>query len=71
MVGGAKSHLESKPIPARDAQRAQTKLVCTPGPRDPTEIETELSLCVSCGGTGQQWTAVGAGALDAADFSMA
>ena len=26
MVGGAKSHLESNPIPARDAQRAQTKL---------------------------------------------
>ena len=25
MVGGAKLHLESNPIPARDAQRAQTK----------------------------------------------
>ena len=25
MVGGAQSHLESNPIPARDAQRAQTK----------------------------------------------
>ena len=29
MAGGVKSHLESNPIPARDAQRAQTKLVCT------------------------------------------
>ena len=28
MVGGVKSHLESNPIPARDAQRAQTNLVC-------------------------------------------
>ena len=29
MVGGVKSHLESNPIPARDAQRAQANLVCT------------------------------------------
>ena len=29
MVGGAKSHLESNPIPARDARRAQRNLVCT------------------------------------------
>ena len=29
MVGGAKSHLESNPIPTRDAQRAQTNLVHT------------------------------------------
>ena len=29
MVGGSKLHLESNPIPARDAQRAQTYLVCT------------------------------------------
>ena len=28
-VGGARSHLESNPIPARDAQRAQTNLVHT------------------------------------------
>jgi len=28
MVGGEKSHLESNPLPARDAQRAQTDLVC-------------------------------------------
>ena len=29
MVGGVKSSLESNPIPARDAWRAQTNLVCT------------------------------------------
>jgi len=29
MVGGAKSHLESNPIPATDTQRAQTNLVHT------------------------------------------
>ena len=46
MVGGAKLHLESNP---RDAQSAQT--LCTPGSRDPTEIETELCLSVSCRGT--------------------
>ena len=36
-----------------------------PGPRDPTEIETELCLSVS---TGQQWPAAGAGALGASDL---
>ena len=39
--------------------------LCAPGPSDPTETETELCLSVSCGGTGQQWTAIGAGALGA------
>ena len=29
MVGGANSHLESNPIPTRDAQRAQINFVCT------------------------------------------
>ena len=28
-VGGAKSHLEANPVPSREAQRAQTNLVCT------------------------------------------
>ena len=45
--------------------------LCTPGPRDPTETETELCLSVSCGGTGQQWPVVGAGALGAVDLGMA
>ena len=70
MIGRANSHLESSPIPARDAQRAQTTLYA-PGPGDPTETETELCLSVSCGGMGQQWTATGAGALGAADSAMA
>ena len=29
MLGGVKSLLESNPLPPRDAQRVQTKLVCT------------------------------------------
>ena len=33
----------------------------TPGPRDSTEAEPELCLSVSCGDTGQQWLAAGAG----------
>ena len=45
--------------------------LCAPGPRDPTKTETELCLSVSYGGTGQQWTAIGAGALSAADLGMA
>ena len=63
-------HLESNPIPARDAQRAQTNLVPL-GPRDPTETEAELCLSVSCRGTGQQWTAAGAAALATVDLAMA
>ena len=31
----------------------------------------ELCLSVTCRGMGQQWTAAGAGALDAADLGMA
>ena len=45
--------------------------LCAPGPKDPTETETELCLSVSCGGMGQQWTAAGIGALGAADVDMA
>ena len=76
MVGGAKSHLESNPIPARDAWRAQTSpskvlIGCAPGPRDPTETEPELGLSVSCRGAGQQWTSLRAAALGAADLGMA
>ena len=42
LVERVKSHLESNPIPTRD--RAHT--VCAPGPREPTDTETELCLCV-------------------------
>ena len=42
-----------------------------PGPKDPTETETELCLSVSCGGTGQQWTTSGTEALGGIDLGMA
>ena len=44
MVGGMKLCLESNPIPNRNAQRTQTKILCTPG--DSTETEPDLSLSV-------------------------
>ena len=46
-------------------------MLFAPEPRNPTETETELCLSMSCGGTGQQWTAAGTGALGAADLGMA
>ena len=70
MVGGVNSRLDSNLIPTRDAKKAQTNLVNT-RTQDPTETDTELCLRVSCGGTGQQWTAVGTGALGAADLGVA
>ena len=39
--------------------RGLKQTLCAPGPKDPTETETELCLSVSCGGMGQQWTAAG------------
>ena len=50
--------------------RGLKETLCALGPRDP-EPETELCLSVSCKGTGQQWPAIGAGALSAADLGMA
>ena len=50
--------------------RGFKQILCTPGPRDPTETETELCLSISCGGMGQQWTATETGALCAADLDM-
>ena len=70
MVGGVKSCLEPNPLPARDAQRAQTNLVCTRTQR-PTETEPEQCLSISGGGMGQQWPAAEAGALGAVDLGMA
>ena len=69
-VGGAKLRLESNRIQP-ETLRGLKQTLCAPGPRDPTETETELCLSVSCGGTGQQWTAAGATALDAAGLGMA
>ena len=51
--------------------RGLKRTLCAPGPIDPTETETELFLDVSCGGSGQQCTAAGAGALGAADLGVA
>ena len=69
MVGRAKSHLETNSIPARD-HGGLKQTSCATGARDLTETEAELFLNVSCGGTGQQWPATGAGALDGADLRM-
>ena len=70
MVGGVKSHLESKPYPP-ETFRGLKQTLCAPGHRDPTETETELCLSISCGGMGQQWPAARAGALGEADLGMA
>ena len=51
--------------------RGLKQTLCIPGSRDPIDTEPELCLGVSCGGTGQQWPAAGAGALGAADLGMA
>ena len=48
--------------------RGHKQTLSAPGPRDPTEADTELCLSISCGSTAQQWTAAGAGALGAADL---
>ena len=48
MVGGAKSSLESNPIPTRDTQRAQKKPCAHQDPETPTEIEPNLPLSVEC-----------------------
>ena len=45
-VGGEKSHLESKPIPSRDAWRAQTKPCACQDPGTPQETEPDLPLSV-------------------------
>ena len=53
MVEGVKLHLESSPIPTRDAQRAQTNFVCTRAQRlsqscvslSPVEIHVSSGLC--------------------------
>ena len=50
--------------------RGLKQSLCASGPRTLTESETELCLSVSCGGAGQQWSAVGTGALGAADLGM-
>ena len=70
-VGGTKSCLESNPTPIRDTWKAQNKTLCTPGPRDLARDSARSAfecLSVSCRGMGQQWPALGTGALAAADI---
>ena len=49
-VGGVKSHLESNPLPTRDAQRVQTKLVHTrtqeKGAETPQVTDPDLPMSV-------------------------
>ena len=68
MVEGAKLCLESYPP---ETLRGLKHSLYVPGPRGPTETDTKLCLSVSCRGTGQQWTAAGAGHLGAVDLGMA
>ena len=60
MVGGVNLCVESNPITARDAQRAQTNLMGT-RTQGPTETETELCLNICWGAIGWQWSAAGTG----------
>ena len=60
-----------KPPSPPEISEGSNKPCAQPEPRDPTETEIEPCLSISCGGTGQRWTATGAGALGAADLGMA
>ena len=44
---------------------------CTPGPKNPTETETELCLSVCCGDMGQQRPAAEAEPLGVGDLGVA
>ena len=48
MVGGAKSHLESNPIPTRDAQRAQTKPCVHQDPETPQRVSQTCLWVFEC-----------------------
>ena len=58
--------LRIKPHTHQGCSEGSNKTLCIPG--DPTETEPDLCLSVSYGGMGQQWPAVGTGALAAADL---
>ena len=67
MVGGAKSCLESNPIPARDTRRAKTK-PCVHQDPETTQRLSQTCVSVSCRGMGEQWPAAGARALGEATW---
>ena len=46
----------------------KTKLCAHQDPGTSQETQPDLALSVSCGGMGQQWPALGTGALAAADM---
>ena len=50
--------------------RELKQTLCAPGPKDPTETETELYLSVFSEGIGQQWPTTGTGALGSTDLCM-
>ena len=70
MVGGEKLYLKSNPIPARDAQGAQTKTCAHQDSEAPQRLSRPAFECLSvfCGGMGQQWPASGTGATGTADL---
>ena len=61
----------TKPLPRQRCLDRANKPCVHQDPETPPETEPELSLSVSCGGPGQQWTATGAGARGAADLGLA
>ena len=69
-------HLRAKEKPQQDGRKGEIRIrikplpetleglkqtLHAPGPRDSTETEPGLCVSVSCGGTVQQWPALGAG----------
>ena len=71
ILSGGDQHPGNSPCLLPEMLSGLKQTLCTSGPKDPTETETELCLSVPCGGMGQQWTATGTGALGAADLGMA
>ena len=68
IVGRTKSRLESNPIPARDAQRAQTNPWLYQDPETPQKLN-QTSVLISCGSTGLKWPVTWAGILSEATCS--
>ena len=64
-------HTENQTPSLPETLRGLKQTLCSSGPRDPTETETQLCLSIFCGGTGQQWPATGARALGAAELGVA
>ena len=62
MAGGAKSNLESNPIPARDTWIIQTNLCPHQDPETPQRL-SQTCVWVSYGHIGQYWPATETGAL--------